>query len=210
MSFSYEHYIDAGWQHEEAQRLAGVVIEEKPKKTGLTLKPNGTVNWRDDRNIKILVKMKKAGLSNGQIAIKLNVTRNVIVGQSSRMGLAALGAVAKRAKTKKVNTKVPDLPKIPNRVVKIPKFMVADFESPAKPSPEDTPTKYSKRPDELEDGQCKWPLGDPLKPDFVHCGCEQQVGSVYCSAHHARSYYTPKKKKIVFKGTFERGSHEKL
>src|SRR6185369_10323050 len=41
---------------------------------------------------------------------------------------------------------------------------------------------------EIKFGQCRWPLGNPLKPEFRWCGCEAQFGSSYCAHHLAQAY----------------------
>jgi GcrA cell cycle regulator len=37
---------------------------------------------------------------------------------------------------------------------------------------------------ELGDAQCRWPLGDPGKPDFGFCGDAAVGGKPYCTRHH--------------------------
>lgn len=43
---------------------------------------------------------------------------------------------------------------------------------------------------QLSDRTCKWPLGDPLSPDFRFCGNHSGDGTPYC-AHHARIAFQP-------------------
>ncbi|WP_062113286.1 GcrA family cell cycle regulator [Aureimonas sp. AU40] len=43
---------------------------------------------------------------------------------------------------------------------------------------------------QLSDRTCKWPLGDPLSPDFRFCGNHSQDSSPYCK-HHARIAFQP-------------------
>uniref|UniRef100_UPI002FC7877B GcrA family cell cycle regulator n=1 Tax=Devosia sp. TaxID=1871048 RepID=UPI002FC7877B len=40
------------------------------------------------------------------------------------------------------------------------------------------------------DETCRWPIGDPLEPDFGYCGCAASEGSVYCAAHRVRGTTT--------------------
>lgn len=37
--------------------------------------------------------------------------------------------------------------------------------------------------DALQPGQCRWPEGDPRRPDFRFCGAEAMSGSSYCRHH---------------------------
>ncbi|WP_062217545.1 GcrA family cell cycle regulator [Aureimonas sp. D3] len=43
---------------------------------------------------------------------------------------------------------------------------------------------------QLSERTCKWPLGDPLSPDFRFCGNHSQDSSPYCK-HHARIAFQP-------------------
>lgn len=40
---------------------------------------------------------------------------------------------------------------------------------------------------ELTDGACRWPVGDPIHPDFFFCGAEALQGTPYCAAHGVRA-----------------------
>ncbi len=43
---------------------------------------------------------------------------------------------------------------------------------------------------QLSERTCKWPLGDPLSPDFRFCGNSSGEGSPYCK-YHARIAFQP-------------------
>ena len=43
---------------------------------------------------------------------------------------------------------------------------------------------------QLTEGTCKWPVGDPLKPDFHFCGNSARDASPYC-AYHAKLAFQP-------------------
>jgi GcrA cell cycle regulator len=43
---------------------------------------------------------------------------------------------------------------------------------------------------ELRESMCRWPMGDPTKPEFRFCGARSATGLPYC-AHHARVAYQP-------------------
>ena len=40
---------------------------------------------------------------------------------------------------------------------------------------------------ELDAGDCRWPVGDPQKPDFGFCARKKSPGSSYCPGHLKRS-----------------------
>lgn len=46
----------------------------------------------------------------------------------------------------------------------------------------------------LGDRSCKWPVGDPLSPEFHFCGRSAHTGMPYCS-EHAVLAYQPKSSK---------------
>lgn len=41
---------------------------------------------------------------------------------------------------------------------------------------------------DLTEHTCKWPIGDPLKPNFGFCGRHSLEGSPYCAGHDARAH----------------------
>ncbi|SRR6266446_257910 len=46
----------------------------------------------------------------------------------------------------------------------------------------------------LTDDTCKWPIGDPAKPDFHYCGQLPQNGRPYCDKHNSMSYQSARRK----------------
>ena len=43
---------------------------------------------------------------------------------------------------------------------------------------------------DLRESMCRWPMGDPTKPEFRFCGARSITGLPYCN-HHARIAYQP-------------------
>ena len=43
---------------------------------------------------------------------------------------------------------------------------------------------------DLRESMCRWPMGDPTKPEFRCCGARSVTGLPYCT-HHARIAYQP-------------------
>ena len=41
---------------------------------------------------------------------------------------------------------------------------------------------------DIKDGLCRWPLGEPEEIDFKFCGRSTNEGFVYCQAHHKQAY----------------------
>ena len=48
---------------------------------------------------------------------------------------------------------------------------------------------------QLSEPTCKWPIGDPLTPDFYFCGQHSDEGKPYCEFHSRRAYHQMDKKK---------------
>jgi GcrA cell cycle regulator len=48
---------------------------------------------------------------------------------------------------------------------------------------------------QLNEQTCKWPIGDPLTPDFYFCGQHSDEGHPYCEFHSRRAYHQVEKKK---------------
>jgi GcrA cell cycle regulator len=48
---------------------------------------------------------------------------------------------------------------------------------------------------QLNEHTCKWPIGDPLTPDFYFCGQHSNEGKPYCEFHSRRAYHQMDKKK---------------
>jgi GcrA cell cycle regulator len=48
---------------------------------------------------------------------------------------------------------------------------------------------------QLSETTCKWPIGDPLTPDFYFCGQHSDDGKPYCEFHSRRAYHQVEKKR---------------
>ena len=45
----------------------------------------------------------------------------------------------------------------------------------------------------ITERMCKWPFGDPKKPDFHFCGKAVDVAVTYCPEHRAKAYTAARK-----------------
>jgi GcrA cell cycle regulator len=45
--------------------------------------------------------------------------------------------------------------------------------------------------EDIREGTCRWPLGDPIDEDFVYCGLETAKGRSYCAGHCRMAYKPP-------------------
>lgn len=125
------------------------------------------------------------GLSASQIAGQMGVSRNAVIGKIHRCGIALRGhmhlAADRPAKPKRE-------PKV--RAAPIRHFlrrMVPEVKPPTMIAPEPPPPEGGVALIDIGHGECRWPLGDPLSPDFRFCGGAVRQGA-YCAAHARLAY----------------------
>jgi GcrA cell cycle regulator len=156
--------------------------------------------WTDER-VELLKKLWADGLSASQIAGELgNVTRNAVIGKVHRLGLSG------RAKDKPASAapqrprKTVRAPSAPAPIAPQPHINVVSAPIPLQPvmeesevlAEDDMAVPMSERVTimDLRESMCRWPMGDPTKPEFRFCGARSITGLPYCT-HHARIAYQP-------------------
>jgi GcrA cell cycle regulator len=156
--------------------------------------------WTDER-VELLKKLWTDGLSASQIAGELgNVTRNAVIGKVHRLGLSG------RAKDKAASAapqrprKAARTPSAPAPIAPQPHINVVSAPIPLQPvmeesevlAEDDMAVPASERVTimDLRESMCRWPMGDPTKPEFRFCGARSITGLPYCT-HHARIAYQP-------------------
>lgn len=154
--------------------------------------------WNDER-VEQLKKLWADGLSASQIAAQLGeVTRNAVIGKVHRLGLAT------RASSNRTNSSRLRLRQAqPRRAVQrqrttavgntaFRQMLEADLShNPMNIIEEiEIPLAERKTLQDLTEGMCRWPIGDPQLADFHFCGRNKVTGLPYCE-HHARRAYQP-------------------
>ena len=167
------------------------------------------MNWTDER-VEALRKYWSEGLSASQIAAQLGgVSRNAVIGKVHRLKLSGRGRTpAAPARQKKPATPPVAAPtKQPAKTVQISRPTVAsvgatalaaeiEVVSPviANPAPHlesvSMPASRMLSLIQLNERTCKWPIGDPLQPDFHFCGNDAAETGPYCR-YHARVAFQP-------------------
>ena len=170
----------------------------------------------DDEKIKQLKKLWEKGLSTTEIAKKMNVSKNSVVGKVHRLCLKARPSpIKKRGDEIGVGTKQNDLffeqdDNVPDTDVEtIVNVTEADNETFLRSEIEDqksrsfeTETKKETeqklkankktcnpiRLVELDSHTCRWPIGDPRDDDFCFCGKKVHAGQTYCDEHSQVAY----------------------
>ena len=132
------------------------------------------MSWTYDR-VEKLKQLWEEGLTASRIATELgDVTRNAVIGKAHRLGLSG------RMLSKKSNSGVSIIRK--KRVSVSQSQKVIDI-SPNIDEPMN-PTAFQ----DIKDGLCRWPLGEPEEIDFKFCGRNTKEGIVYCEAHYKQAY----------------------
>lgn len=139
--------------------------------------------WTDDR-VDRLKSLWNDGLSAAQVAKALGgVTRNAVIGKLHRLKLTGTRPATPRPRRA-------TSPRRSRPPARLPRPRLA----PPPPAPvvvtPEGPGLFRAFAD-LPPRSCKWPIGDPLGPDFSLCGCATD-GGPYCPGHH-RAAHQPRK-----------------
>ena len=156
--------------------------------------------WTDER-VELLKKLWADGLSASQIAGELgNVTRNAVIGKVHRLGLSGRAKDKAAAAVPQRPRKAARAPSAPAPIAPQPEINVVSAPIPLQPvmeesevlAEDDMAVPMSERVTimDLRESMCRWPMGDPTKPEFRFCGARSITGLPYCT-HHARIAYQP-------------------
>jgi GcrA cell cycle regulator len=171
------------------------------------------MSWTDER-IELLKKLWAEGLSARQIADQLGgITRNAVIGKVHRLGLSGRCTTTVQAPVRTPKKRpTPALKVVGGETPRSPRPAVAKeprekrqpvFEVYSNPYVEpveelEVPEGERITIETLSEGQCKWPIGDPLSEHFHFCGRHQHGESVYCEFHSAKAYQ-PSRRKVARK-----------
>jgi GcrA cell cycle regulator len=158
------------------------------------------VTWTDER-IELLKRLWSEGSSASQIAAEIGgVTRNAVIGKVHRLGLSGRGKAKPAAAQRPPKaTRVPSAPSpitpqaAPRPAVvlaPVPQPLALDAEVEETHEEVAVPTCERVTIMDLRESMCRWPMGDPTRPEFRFCGARAVTGLPYC-AHHARVAYQP-------------------
>jgi GcrA cell cycle regulator len=122
--------------------------------------------WTKER-IAQLCELRDQGFSAEQIAAKIGVTRNAVIGKVNRLGLVKQDTRPKTVRKLK--------PHIRNARLE-PAVQAKPLPLPVLDSKSDAPVTLL----DLEPHHCRWPVSDA---PFMFCGGAKQDGSSYCEYH---------------------------
>src|SRR5215475_8384945 len=150
--------------------------------------------WTSER-IELLKRCLHAGLSCGQTAREIGVTRNAVIGKMNRLGLSrpkdVIGRqLEQRRAARLARPKTPRTWRLKSpRLNTFAQHEMLTFRRPRPPA-EHIPT-YNGRGCtllELSQGKCRWPISNPGAQDFYFCGNESVKGLPYCPGHARIAY----------------------
>jgi GcrA cell cycle regulator len=148
--------------------------------------------------IETLRQLALEGKSASSIAAALGApSRNAVIGKANRIGIKLTGHVHCSA------------PRAPRAVTGRPRRpAIARAESalwrraavPALPRERKPAWLFAEAQvgemlkvgfEDIREGACRWPLGDPTSEDFVYCGVQTAKGRSYCPGHCRMAYKPP-------------------
>jgi GcrA cell cycle regulator len=141
--------------------------------------------WTTER-IALLKDRIDAGLSCGQIAREIGVSRNAVIGKANRLGLSRFkstiaGQPERRGASNIARPRIATQHRTLLALRAKPPLAFVEM-------PGDSANRCSLF--ELQQWHCRWPIGDPTAEDFGFCGNKPVDGLPYCPAH-ARAAYRP-------------------
>jgi GcrA cell cycle regulator len=166
-----------------------------PRSKAINMSAN-CATWTSER-IELLKRCLYAGLSCGQTAREIGVTRNAVIGKMNRLGLSRPKDVigrqleqrraARLARPKTPRTWRSKSPRL--NIFAQHEMLMVTLRRPQPPA-EDIPI-YNGRGCtllELSQGKCRWPISNPGAEDFCFCGNEPVKGLPYCPGHARIAY----------------------
>ena len=147
--------------------------------------------WTEEM-IDNLKQMWKEGLTTNEIAKRLGVSKNSIVGKVHRLNLKARPSPIKKKEENTTSEPVVTKEEASKQSTKSVKKIVV---TPVNMSCDHTKKKDScLKLTELDNHTCRWPIGDPKDDNFCFCGKNVRSGQTYCEEHSAVAYVKPVKK----------------
>ncbi len=181
------------------------------------------MGWTEER-VELLKKLWMEGFSASQIAAELGdgVTRNAVIGKVHRLKLSGRAKPASAAPRVRSTPRSagPRRVSAPSARVSLSASLMKprlggggggavvgatalkiseEFEPEVLAAPQPVelfiPVEQRLTLLQLSEHTCKWPVGDPLSPDFYFCGQHSEEGKPYCEFHSRRAYHQVDKRR---------------
>ena len=132
------------------------------------------MSWTQDKEEK-LKELWKKGHTASQIAEILgDTTRNAVIGKAHRLKLAARATSKKsQSQKKQVMDNSPKSEKYVGRKSRFKSLLLDKNFEPENP----------KTLEQLDNDNCRWPIGQPDEENFYFCGRKPIEGFAYCKLH---------------------------
>ncbi len=137
------------------------------------------------------------GKSASSIAAALGApSRNAVIGKANRIGVKLTGHVGSAPRAPRASTGRPRRPAIARTDCALWKRAAV----PALPRERKPTWLFAEAQvgemlkvgfEDIREGACRWPLGDPASEDFVYCGVQTAKGRSYCAGHCRMAYKPP-------------------
>lgn len=129
------------------------------------------------------------GLTANEIAKKLGVSKNSIVGKVHRLCLTARPSPIKKKEEAEIPQKTDKTPIIETISEEfLPEIKEEEPSEIAKISAPKPSAVNGVKLVNLDSHTCRWPIGDPRDEDFCFCGKKVRAGQTYCDEHAAMAY----------------------
>lgn len=159
------------------------------------------MSWTDER-VELLRKLWLEGFSASKIAAELanGISRNAVIGKVHRLGLSGRVKAPTQSQPRQRSKPAQSphrsaTPRSSGPMVRGNNALAYAhnrFEAPQPQPVEEVVVPICERVTitELRESMCRWPLGDPVAPEFRYCGAKSPPGDSYCT-YHARLAYQP-------------------
>ena len=147
--------------------------------------------------IETLRQMALEGKSASVIAVALGASsRNAVIGKANRIGVKLTGNIhCSGLRPSRSVTQRPCRPAIARTEALWKRAAVAAVPRQRKPAWAFAEAEVGEMLkvglEEIGEGACRWPLGDPTSEEFVYCGVQTAKGRSYCAGHCRMAYKPP-------------------
>lgn len=135
--------------------------------------------WKEGKSASHIADVLNAGAAHNEVKF----TRNGVISRMGRSGVESGNP------TRHPHKPTPVRRKAAPASLRKPEEPMPEIESlplPPEPAIATEPRRLTLL--QLTDNTCKFPIGDPRKPDFCFCGHPPLEGKPYCAEHNARAY----------------------
>jgi GcrA cell cycle regulator len=161
------------------------------------------MSW-DGERVELLRKLWQDGISASRIATQLGagITRNAVIGKVHRLGLAGRAKPASSSgaqrprRTAAPHAATQKTVALRGNTLMLREVVIAEeYEPRVLPQAVVIPISERVTITQLRENMCRWPLGDPLTPEFRYCGTKCDTSTPYCLPHGRMAYQAPDRRR---------------